>query len=117
MKSALLFFFLIFIGTFQLEGNSLMYNKIVTEDPITFSWDDLNVNIYPNPATNYFSISNLNSDIAKIEIFNMLGRKMGSFEINTGNHYVISDYPKGMYLVQFISSNQKILKTIRLNKR
>ncbi len=117
MKSTLLILSFLLFGTFQIEANNFNPTEISTEDPITYSWSDSNINIYPNPATNFFSISNFNSEIVKVDVFNILGRKMGSFEIDSNNHYEISSYPKGMYLVQFIGANQDVLKTIRLNKR
>ncbi len=117
MKSILLSFCFIFLATFHSSASDFMYKPVNNENPIVFSWDDNAVNVYPNPAVNYFSVSNLSDDIAKIEVFNILGRKMGAFQINSSNYYEISSYPKGMYLVQFVSNNNDILKTIRLNKR
>lgn len=79
--------------------------------------DRVEVKVYPNPATDYIALSNI-SNVKKIAIYNLLGRQMKSFTCHSADekHYV-GDLPRGMYLVQIISNNDKIIKTQRVNKR
>lgn len=78
------------------------------------------VNIYPNPATDWISISAPKEmGDASIEIFNLLGRRVRFEKMNaTNDRPVISmeDLPRGNYLVRITpKSGQPITKTIQKN--
>ena len=74
------------------------------------------ISIFPNPATEYIK---LNDDDAVKNIFvsNMLGRKMRTFDVIKGERYEIADLPNGLYLIQIIGKNNKVLATQRLTKK
>lgn len=75
------------------------------------------VSIYPNPATNFISI-NKDENVSDIAIFNLVGRKLKTFQnVEKDEHYDVSDLPVGMYLIQVIDNNKKILTTQRISKR
>ena len=77
----------------------------------------MKISIYPNPATNYISV-NKDENLKEIAIFNLVGRKLKTFEeIEKDEHYDVSDLPNGMYLVQVIDNNKKIVTTQRISKR
>ncbi|MCF8247173.1 MAG: T9SS type A sorting domain-containing protein [Saprospiraceae bacterium] len=107
MKQTLLVVFLAF-SSFALYGQS---NSEPTGTlPVKIS-------IYPNPATNYISV-NKDENLKEISIYNLVGRKLKTFEeIEKDEHYDVSDLPNGMYLVQVIDNNKKIVTTQRISKR
>ncbi|MEL7123000.1 MAG: T9SS type A sorting domain-containing protein, partial [Bacteroidota bacterium] len=73
--------------------------------------------IFPNPASRYIQLSK-SENVKRISVINMVGRTMRSFEsIETDKKYAIEDLPRGMYLVQLIGTNNKILTTRRLKKQ
>ena len=74
------------------------------------------ISIYPNPATDYIKLSD-DDLVANISISNMLGRKMRTFDINKSDRYEIGDLPNGLYLIQIVGKNNKILATQRLTKK
>jgi len=75
------------------------------------------ISVYPNPATNFISI-NKDENVRDIAIFNLVGRKLKTFEdVEKDEHYDVSDLPNGMYLVQVIDDNKKIITTQRISKR
>ena len=74
------------------------------------------IKIYPNPAFNFIGISEL-SNVSNIIIYNLVGRKMKMFAAQKGEKYNVSDLPKGMYLVQLLTTNGKVLTTKRLSKK
>lgn len=75
------------------------------------------VSVYPNPATNFISI-NKDENVSDIAIFNLVGRKLKTFQnVEKDEHYDVSDLPVGMYLIQVIDNNKKILTTQRISKR
>jgi hypothetical protein len=75
------------------------------------------VSVYPNPATSFISV-NQADNVKQIAIFNLVGRKLKSFEdIVKDQQYDVSDLPNGMYLVQVIDNSNKIITTQRISKR
>jgi Secretion system C-terminal sorting domain len=77
----------------------------------------IDLSVYPNPAVEYISVQDDNDVVGKIVVFNLVGKKMKSFEISKGDSYYVADLPKGMYLVQILDHNSKLLTTQRVNKR
>jgi Secretion system C-terminal sorting domain len=75
------------------------------------------ISVYPNPATNFISI-NKDENVRDIAIFNLVGKKLKTFQnVEKDEHYDVSDLPMGMYLVQVIDTNKKIVTTQRISKR
>lgn len=75
------------------------------------------IQVFPNPATSYIGITEVNG-VQKILVFNLVGRKMKQFEnIAKDRQYFIGDLPKGMYLVQLLDLQNKVITTRRVSKR
>lgn len=107
MKQTLLVIFLAF-SSFALFGQS--NSEVAGNTPVKIS-------IYPNPATNFISI-NKDENVREIAIFNLVGKKLKTFqEVEKDEHYDVSDLPNGMYLIQVIDDNKKIVTTQRISKR
>lgn len=75
-----------------------------------------NLKIYPNPASNFFKLKEV-SGVTSIIVYNLVGRKIKQFQTHKNKAYTITDLPKGMYLIQFLGLEGKILTTQRLSKR
>ncbi|HOY08066.1 MAG TPA: T9SS type A sorting domain-containing protein [Saprospiraceae bacterium] len=76
------------------------------------------LSVYPNPAAEYISVQDKHDAVGEIAIFSIVGRRVKEFEYTKGDQqYYISDLPKGMYLVQLIDKNKRILTTQKLEKR
>ena len=79
--------------------------------------DGKKISVYPNPATDYFMLKN-SENINMVIIYNIVGRQMKSYKVNsTNDRFVVSDLPKGMYVIRLTDQNNKILQTLRMNKR
>ncbi|HFA49495.1 MAG TPA: T9SS type A sorting domain-containing protein [Bacteroidetes bacterium] len=110
---AILFSFTMFAAFSQdspsgVEGSSSSQG-VLFEQP--------SISIYPNPATNFISVNN-DENVKTITIFNLVGRKLKSFQnVQKNAHYDVSDLPNGMYLVQVINHSNKIITTQRISKR
>ena len=75
------------------------------------------VKVYPNPATDFIALNNI-SNVKKITVYNLIGRQMKSFAChNADERHYVGDLPRGMYLVQIIGNNDKIIKTQRVKKQ
>lgn len=74
------------------------------------------LSVFPNPATDYIQLTGAN-EVNEIIIYNVVGKRMISFEYMDGEKYAIGELPNGMYLIQFVDRNNKIISTQRLSKR
>jgi len=127
MKKALLLFFTIFL-TISLyaqrdcndcedneEDNLYQSNNYQSEkDNQTYQID---LTIYPNPATDFIIINDEKSSVNQVIIYNLIGRKIKGFRSATDNKYFVGDLPKGMYLVQMLGVDGTVITTQRISKR
>lgn len=82
----------------------------------TFSVAKPDIKIYPNPTTNYISLSN-EAYVERLAIYNIVGRRVKLFNANYSNQYDVVDLPTGMYLVRLIGADDRTIKTVRLSKK
>jgi Secretion system C-terminal sorting domain len=78
--------------------------------------DFVSVSVFPNPATEFITVNNEEA-VKTVQIFNFTGRKMKNFDIVKGERYDVADLPNGMYFVQLLGKNNKVLATQRLTKK
>ena len=72
--------------------------------------------VYPNPAVDYIQVID-NDAIERVTLFNLAGREIKSFAYRSNEKYFVGDLPKGMYLIQFIGTQNRRLATRRINIR
>ncbi len=91
-------------------------NALSTED---FLSNDNTMEIYPNPALDFFTIRIPDSDSYTISLFNMKGQKVITQKINTallGNQIDISSLAQGTYILRLSIpeiNEDKIFKIIK----
>lgn len=70
--------------------------------------------LYPNPASNYFT---LNETTSKVQIFSITGQLIKSFDANqsAGYQFSINDLNQGLYIVKTFDENNgmKVLKLLK----
>ena len=70
--------------------------------------------LYPNPASDYFT---LNAATSKVQIFSITGQLVKTFDANQseGHQYIISDLNQGFYIVKAYDENNgiQVLKFIK----
>ena len=71
--------------------------------------------IFPNPAANYIGVTD-SEEAKQIVVYNLVGSKMKSFFATNGEKYYIGDLKRGMYLIQILGRNNKVLTTQRVSK-
>jgi hypothetical protein len=94
-------------GGFRIYGNQ---PALGTDDFNPFT----ELNLYPNPASTYFSIDN--SSFTKVQIYAMTGQLVKTFENQLENYkYPISELNQGLYFVTVSDENnhQKTMKLIK----
>ena len=70
--------------------------------------NSLDIKITPNPIVENLFITTTMSNLNRIDIYNVLGVKVFSEEINTNNAINISNLKTGDYFVKINSSNEKL---------
>lgn len=89
---------------------------ITAETTNTEDFEKAAVKLFPNPASNFFQITE-NEFVNQVEIFNIVGKRMITTQHVNGRSYDISSFPNGLYLVRMMDDENEILKTMRLTKR
>jgi hypothetical protein len=76
------------------------------------------VRVFPNPATDFFSIQDDYDVVERVVVYNMIGRVMKNYatNANNGNRYTMTDLPEGLYVIRLLNARGGTVKTIRLNK-
>ncbi len=71
--------------------------------------------VYPNPATDAFQISS-SVDIARLEVYNAIGKLVGNFNYQQGERYSVMNYPQGFYFIKVLNRKQETVSVQRLQK-
>lgn len=70
--------------------------------------------LYPNPASNYFT---LNETTSKVQIFSITGQLVKSFDVNQSadHQFIVSDLSKGFYIVKAFDENNtaRVMKLLK----
>jgi len=96
----------------HVDGEVVISNTVSTKNNGAQS----NLTVYPNPTTDYFQVSET-PGLKYIELFNIVGNKVRSYDALPQKQYAVGDLTDGIYLVRLVTSTGKIIKTIRLSKR
>lgn len=74
------------------------------------------IEVFPNPASTYINLTET-SGVKRVAVYNLLGRLLRVFEeVGDGKNYYVGDLPRGMYLVQILGDQNKIVTTRRVSK-
>ncbi len=73
------------------------------------------IKIFPNPTADFIGLSS-DKGVGTIRILNLIGKEIREFKVIEGRRYNVADLENGMYLIQLISDEQKIITTRRLRK-
>lgn len=72
-----------------------------------------NIKIYPNPSAQYISLTDATA-VERLMVYNIVGRAVSSFRVDSSNQYDISNLPIGIYLVRLVGKYDQTIKTVRL---
>ena len=88
-------------GDFRIYGNKLASLAIGNYEKIT------TINLYPNPASSYFT---LNTNTTKVQVFSISGELVKSFNSihSKDSPFAINDLSKGLYVVKALNENNEI---------
>lgn len=75
------------------------------------------VQLFPNPSTDYFLLKNLSENVDRVVLYNVIGRKMREFTAQEGSRYRLAGLPDGIYLAALVNDQKGVLRTLRVHKR
>lgn len=111
MKKILLF---TFFTLFTLAASAQIAQNTSSND---FRSNRQAIKVFPNPAIDYIQLQDDKDQVENIFVYNIVGKKMASFEnVEKEKRYYL-DIPIGMYLVQLVDEYGKIISTKRLSIR
>ncbi len=93
-----------------LDGSECTFTSSVNDFKLDF------VQVYPNPAADFFTLTDVPTDLEIINVYNILGSKVKTYIAQQGNNYDVADLNKGLYLVNLTNSKGENLNTIKLHK-
>jgi hypothetical protein len=72
------------------------------------------INLYPNPASNKFSLQGDNLENTNVEVFDVLGNKVDSKAISTEHSvdFYTENWKSGLYMVVISKGNLKTTKKL-----
>ena len=73
--------------------------------------------VYPNPATEFIGVKDNEERVGEIILFSITGRKVRNFDVVKDEKYYVGDIADGMYLIQILGKDGRIVTTQRLNKK
>lgn len=100
---------LFFIFTFNFLIAQSNFKKRVVHDKTPTA----KISVFPNPTNEVFKISS-ESKITKIEIYNLIGKKIKTIKNDKSNTFNVSTLRNGIYLIRIFDSNNRVLKVVRL---
>jgi phosphatidylserine/phosphatidylglycerophosphate/cardiolipin synthase-like enzyme len=96
-------------------GTSCIYNPPIATESLESV--DFTVNIFPNPASDRFSVEFSASNSLNLIIFNQLGQKHAAYELGSGVHEISSrDLDNGIYYLQFTNGKSTKLEKLLIMK-
>ena len=101
------------------EGNVLATvtaNVVIDQTTAVKDAANSRLTVFPNPTTDFFEVSEA-PGLRYVEIFNIVGNKVRSYDAVPQKQYYVGDLSDGIYLVRLTTASKKVLKTIRLSKR
>ena len=110
---------LLFFGVVwsQTASSNVNAKPVASLTKSTRSYQTPKIKVYPNPATNYIMLSKI-KNVQKIKILSLIGSALKSYQVvSLGAKYDVAELPNGLYLIQLLDDQNKIITTQRLNKR
>jgi hypothetical protein len=98
-----------FVGSTRDANGALLTYCVIADNSL--ATHDANetpfaVNMYPNPATNFVQVSLEGAGSAQLACFDLLGNLVYNERIATTANIPLSNFSKGVYLVQITTQGQ-----------
>ncbi|MFV9552434.1 T9SS type A sorting domain-containing protein [Algibacter sp. PT7-4] len=97
------------------RDTEVFFDNISLKEDVTTATKNIlasDINIYPNPASNFIQIDVNNIQISSVEMYSLIGKKVISEDKLINNKLNISNLSKGIYLLKVNAGNTSLTKKI-----
>jgi hypothetical protein len=86
-------------------------NSIAVADDL----DDKSVDVYPNPASNFFVVYNYVSEGRSLELYDMTGRLLKKQTVvNLATRVEVNNLPGGVYILKVADAKNRVIRTEKI---
>tara|TARA_B100001250_G_C19815438_1_gene798055 strand:- start:2249 stop:3004 length:756 start_codon:yes stop_codon:yes gene_type:complete len=96
------------------NGSIYILDDLIWAPGVNLEENSQSLSLYPNPAKNLLNVSKV-VDLGVLELVDMNGKVLLSKEIDTDIPIDVSNYKKGIYLINFISEKEGFTQMIAIN--
>jgi PQQ-dependent dehydrogenase (s-GDH family) len=101
--------------TYQVSGGAKAMNQLMTESKIKDDLKDRSIDVYPNPANNYFIIYNYVVENRQIQLYDINGKLVRSLQTKElATRVDINGLSNGIYVLVVRGSNGKNIRTEKI---
>ena len=101
--------------TYQLSGPAKAMNQLLTESKIADDLNDKSIDVYPNPARNYFIIYNYAVENRVVQLFDISGKLVRNIQTKElASRVDINDLSNGIYVLKIKGGNGKNIRTEKI---
>lgn len=88
------------------HDNSILGNEVINETMEVKEKENMVFNIYPNPATDFTTVTWESMEVATIQVFNMSGKLVKNDNVDRLlSKYILQGLERGEYLVRLVALN------------
>ncbi|HEX6845840.1 MAG TPA: T9SS type A sorting domain-containing protein, partial [Chitinophagaceae bacterium] len=99
----------------QPPAGARTYNQLLTESKIHNDTRNKNIDVYPNPAINYFIVYNYDLSNNMISLYDISGKLMMSKQTkDLATRVDVNDLPNGVYVLTIKGTDGKISRTEKM---
>lgn len=95
------------VGVNANPDDEAALGSVVVSAPLAVGINDNNLSkfvVYPNPSNDNWYVSSTNQEISTIELFDIMGKKIASFQPNSTNYSINNEnLSKGVYFAKVYS--------------
>jgi hypothetical protein len=83
--------------------------------------EDIRFSVYPNPTVGNIQVAFNIKNLTSVNVLNVIGRKVAKYDVSRNAVSPISlptdNLPTGVYLLQFVDANGKVVGVKRITKQ
>ncbi|HKC35471.1 MAG TPA: PQQ-dependent sugar dehydrogenase, partial [Chitinophagaceae bacterium] len=101
--------------TYQVPGPAKAINQLLTENKVQNDLKDKSIDVYPNPATNYFVVYNYKLTSSQILLYDISGKLIKSMQSkDLATRVDVSNLANGVYILTIKGADGKKIRTEKI---
>ena len=101
--------------TYQISGGTKATNQLLTESNVQDDTKNMNIDVYPNPATNYFVVYNYKLDNNQVLLYDISGKMIRNVRSSHLTTKVdVSNLANGVYILTIKNVDGRNIRTEKI---